>query len=157
MTLKDDIKRAENDAKKGWDADKKLWFPHDSVEGGTQTIAYGHKCTAAEQREWSEKGLSEDAANALLDADLATARAGVAALLASKKVEATLSEGAMAALTEMVFNIGQPSLSGFVEMWKALAAKPPNYGKAADELKDSKWYRDVKAKRGDRVINTMRG
>ena len=157
MTLEKDIRQAENDAKTGWDSSKQLWFPHASVEGGTKTIAYGHKCTADEQKQWEAAGISDTKANELFNTDLATARAGVTALLGSHKIEGQLSDGARAALTEMVFNIGRVKLDGFVKMWAALGERPPNYGRAADELKDSKWYRDVKAKRGDRVVSTMRG
>ena len=32
----------------GWDAEKQLWFPHASKEGGRQTIGYGHKLTEEE-------------------------------------------------------------------------------------------------------------
>ena len=37
------IKRVENSVRDGWSKDKKKWFPHKSHEGGTDTIAYGHK------------------------------------------------------------------------------------------------------------------
>jgi len=36
----------ENSIKAGWNSKKKRWFPHGSVEGGTGTIAYGHKLTS---------------------------------------------------------------------------------------------------------------
>lgn len=36
----------ENSIKAGWNSKKKRWFPHKSIEGGTGTIAYGHKLTS---------------------------------------------------------------------------------------------------------------
>lgn len=42
------IKQVENSAKDGWDKRSKVWTPHESLEGGTQTLAYGHKLTAKE-------------------------------------------------------------------------------------------------------------
>ena len=42
------IMQWENSIKAGWNSKKKRWFPHGSVEGGTGTIAYGHKLTASD-------------------------------------------------------------------------------------------------------------
>jgi GH24 family phage-related lysozyme (muramidase) len=33
----------ENSIKAGYDSTSKLWYPHDSLEGGRPTIGYGHK------------------------------------------------------------------------------------------------------------------
>ena len=155
MTLEDDIRQAENGAQVGWDKEKRMWLPYKSVEGGTKTISYGHKCTPTEQKKWEEEGLSEDQADELFRTDLATASADVTALLTAHHIDA-LSAGAMAALTEMAYNIGRTKLNGFVKMWAALAKKPPNYDEAAEQMKKSKWYDDVKAARGDRMIASMK-
>lgn len=40
------LMEVENGIKKGYR--NGLWFPHESVEGGTPTIAYGHKLTVTE-------------------------------------------------------------------------------------------------------------
>lgn len=155
MPLEDDIKQAENATKAGWNQHKQLWFPHNSIEGGTRTIAYGHKCTVAEQAEWEASGLTDSAANQLFLTDMATARADVTALLTSHSIE-SLRSGAMAALTEMAFNLGRTKLDGFVKMWAALGQKPADYTEAANQMKASKWYTDVKATRGDRMIKSMK-
>lgn len=39
------IKSVENSIMKGWDKRDRKWYPHKSFEGGTDTIAYGHKLT----------------------------------------------------------------------------------------------------------------
>lgn len=39
------IKRVENSVMSGWDKQSQKWYPHKSFEGGTPTIAYGHKLT----------------------------------------------------------------------------------------------------------------
>jgi hypothetical protein len=39
----DALKAEENSIKAGWDKKLNLWFPHKSLEGGTDTLAYGHK------------------------------------------------------------------------------------------------------------------
>lgn len=51
----------------GFDRSSKRWFPHKSVEGGTPTIAYGHKMKPGEN---FSKGLSEDEAVKLLTKDI---------------------------------------------------------------------------------------
>lgn len=156
MTLESDIRQAENGGKVGWNEQKQLWFPHDSVEGGTKTIAYGHKCTADEQKQWTDTGITDTKADELFTTDLSTAKSAVTALLSSNHVSTALKDGAMAALTELAYNIGQTKLNGFHKMWTALAKTPPDYEEAAAQMKDSKWYKDVKATRGDRMIASMK-
>jgi len=56
-------------------------------------------------------------------------------------------------MTDMSYNLGKPKLSGFTELRKAIAAN--DFNKAADEMKNSKWYRDVKS-RGVRMVDEMR-
>lgn len=66
------IKRVENSVRDGWDKKSKKWFPHKSHEGGTDTIAYGHKLTQAEEDNGTfSNGLTEDQAIALLKKDIA--------------------------------------------------------------------------------------
>ena len=57
-------------------------------------------------------------------------------------------------LVNMVFNLGRPRLSKFKNMIAAVDAK--EYDKAADEMVDSKWYRQVKT-RGVELVEIMRG
>lgn len=57
-------------------------------------------------------------------------------------------------LVNMVFNLGRPRLSKFKNMLAAVNAK--DYETAADEMKDSKWYGQVKT-RGVELVEIMRG
>lgn len=57
-----------NYKKGGFDKSKGKWFPHKSLEGGADTIAYGHKILPGED---FSKGLTEDEAQKLLKADIA--------------------------------------------------------------------------------------
>jgi hypothetical protein len=53
----------------------------------------------------------------------------------------------------MSFNLGLTKLNKFVEMKKALQAN--DYQKAADEMVDSNWFKQVKT-RGPRMVDIMR-
>lgn len=44
------LMEAENSIKDGYNKELGVWTPHKSLEGGTDTIGYGHKLTAAEAR-----------------------------------------------------------------------------------------------------------
>lgn len=56
-------------------------------------------------------------------------------------------------LADMCFNIGYPRLLGFKNMWKAIEQK--DFIKAADEMLDSKWAKQV-GKRAIRLSRMMR-
>jgi GH24 family phage-related lysozyme (muramidase) len=51
----------------GFDKAKKKWFPHRSLEGGTPTIAYGHKMKPGEN---FSAGITDSEAEALLQKDI---------------------------------------------------------------------------------------
>lgn len=79
------LKEAENSIKKGWE--KGAWFPHESYEGGPDTLAYGHKLTQEEHDgryvvlpdgtvvDFDSRGLTEEEAVSLFKKDVATKRA----------------------------------------------------------------------------------
>ena len=56
-------------------------------------------------------------------------------------------------LVDMAFNLGLTKLNKFVEMKKGLMNN--DYQKAADEMVDSNWYKQVKS-RGPRMVAVMR-
>jgi len=58
-----------------------------------------------------------------------------------------------AALIDMGYNLGVPGLKGFRRMWAAIAKD--DWETAADEAKDSKWYKQVKS-RGKRIVKILR-
>ena len=64
------IKKFENSkdySRGGYDRQKKLWFPHKSLEGGSDTIAYGHKLQKGED---FSKGITDEEALRLLEKDI---------------------------------------------------------------------------------------
>lgn len=75
------LKEVENGIRAGWDTEKERWFPHESLEGGTRTIAYGHKLSYFEAQTGTvvvggypvdiyQTGLTEEEAVELLKRDL---------------------------------------------------------------------------------------
>jgi LysM repeat protein len=83
--FKDLVKNWENSkdyGPGGWNSKTKKWYPHKSPEGGTATVAYGHKLTSDEVRSGKyANGISDAAALALFDSDLETARSKAIALI----------------------------------------------------------------------------
>ena len=57
------------------------------------------------------------------------------------KVYKKLSLEVKAILNNMAYNMGVPNICTFKKMWKAL--EQTDYSKAADEMLDSKWAREV--------------
>lgn len=55
-------------------------------------------------------------------------------------------------LVNMSFNLGYPRLNRFVKMKEAVVNK--DYHKAAEEMKDSRWYRQV-GRRGPELVSLM--
>ena len=64
-----------------------------------------------------------------------------------------LPEEVQRIIANMMFNMGRPRLSKFKGMKRGVDAK--NWNAAADEMVDSKWYRQV-TKRADRLVERMR-
>ena len=60
------LKRLENNNKTGYRSGK--WYPHPSVEGGADTIAYGHKLLPQDKNFY--QGITEEQANALQQQDV---------------------------------------------------------------------------------------
>jgi lysozyme len=97
---------------------------------GKWTIGYGYNL--------EDHGLPEDMAKELLRR-----------MLASSEIELSKNLGfwdrldftRKAVLVDMIYNMGWPTLSKFKNMFAAL--KADNFNKAAEEMKDSKWYKQV--------------
>ena len=106
------IKEFENSSGAGLRDNK--WYGHDSLEGGTQTIAYGHKLTAEEVKQGFieingeqvdyRKGLTQDQAEVVLNKDAKWAETHAVASL--KKVGLDGDEGKVEALTSLIYNVG---------------------------------------------------
>ncbi len=75
----DYMKEMENSVKAGYVDGR--WYPHKSVEGGSDTVAYGHKIQKGED---FSQGLTEAEADSLLRQDLARAESQAARLIKEK-------------------------------------------------------------------------
>lgn len=67
---------------------------------------------------------------------------------------AGLSGARQRAIVELIYNMGLTKLMGFVKFLRAMASG--DYGIAADELINSRWYQQVKPQRGDRIADLIR-
>jgi len=128
------LKDVENAAKKGF-KEGTGWKPHKSAEGGTRTLAYGHKLSDSEEKgnfvelpngeiiEFSDRGLTEEEADMLLNSDVARARR-----IAAKQWDgsqdgefSSLSPVHQNVLSEIVFNIGSLNNKSGKFGWPSLA------------------------------------
>jgi len=95
-------------------------------------------------------GIPEDIAYKLLDINLRNAEAE---LIDNCRFWRDLDFVRRQVLIDMCFNMGWPTLSNFKKMFAAL--KDGDYEEAANQMIDSKWYRDVK-KRAEYLVESMR-
>jgi len=86
-----DLKVQENNEKKGFKNNK--WYPHRSVEGGADTIGYGHKLTKADSKLY--KGATTEEVEKLLQADVLIKQSE-----AKKRVDKKYGAGAFDALPQ---------------------------------------------------------
>lgn len=132
------IKVVENGIKSGWESKfEDKWSPHASPEGGSDTIAYGHKIKPGED---FSKGLTEKEATTLLMSDLQTAVKGVKSEI-GEDVFNKLDLRRQEMLIDFYFNLG--TLSGFPKFVKAVIANDEKVMRAeyVRKYKDSsgKW------------------
>jgi LysM repeat protein len=99
------VKQAENSVKKGFE--KGRWYPHPSYEGGTDTIAYGHKLGKVERY---PNGLSDAEAENLLKRDLMNAENKVKTRIGEKEYN-KLDNKRKQMLIDIAFNVRDFSLS----------------------------------------------
>ena len=95
----DYIKKVENQGRVGYNVEKKLWFPHKSFEGGSDTIGYGHKLQKGED---FSKGITDTQAEDLLKKDLEKAKQQVYKELGGIKLTPQQEE----MFIDFVFNMG---------------------------------------------------
>ena len=118
---------------------------------GYKTLGIGHLIRQSEPEYIQEVGtpVSEEVINKRFDDDLDTA------IRDAERIFGPLNEhpqDVIRVLVNMSFNLGYPRLNGFVKMKEAVAQK--NYLRAADEMKDSKWYTQV-GRRGPELFKLM--
>jgi len=117
----DAIKEVENSVKAGFSSKHQKWFPHKSAEGGTDTLAYGHKLTREEDKTGlvtiggvpvnvKKDGITNEQANTLLTQDLKTAliraRSEWNGQFKDKKAFDDLKLKYQGVLVDLVFNVG---------------------------------------------------
>ena len=119
---------------------------------GYPTFGIGHLIVESDPENGQAVGtaVSDDRVDAAFDAD-------VKVVLSECKVLYPdfddLPEEAQQIIANMMFNLGRPRLSKFVGMKRGVDAK--DWNAAADEMVDSRWYRQVGA-RAERLVNRMR-
>jgi lysozyme len=135
--------------------------PYKDTEG-VLTIGYGRNLeanplTPEEEdrlgvgRDFNKQPLTKEEAEYLFANDLRQATGE--AQTHYKAIWNNLSQARQDVLVNMTFNLGIGKLSNFVKMEQALIDQ--DYDKAADEMVDSKWYRQVKS-RGKELVAQMR-
>lgn len=114
--------------------------PYQCTAGKT-TIGYG--------RNLDDMGITEDEAEALLHNDISRVRRELAAL----DIGNGLDDVRAAVVVDMCFNLGINRLLGFRNFLSALRAK--DFERAAREMVDSRWYRQV-GTRAERLVEMMK-
>ena len=119
---------------------------------GYATFGIGHLVRESDPENGSPVGtkVSEDRVANAFDDDIETVLSDCNKLYPDFE---DLPEEAQQIIANMMFNLGRPRLSKFVGMKRGVDAK--DWNNAADEMVDSRWYRQVGA-RADRLVNRMR-
>jgi hypothetical protein len=145
----DELKKLENSVKKGYRNNK--WYPHASVEGGADTIAYGHKLTPADAKYY--QGITEKQAEALQQGDVLNKQTQAENIVDKKYGKGTfdkLPQDAQMLLVDYQYNVAGglnkfPSfLDATVKGDKAKMLKEYERGSSAGKLtKRNNWTRSV--------------
>lgn len=109
---------------------------------GNWTIGYGHLCNAG------TAPITQDQANALLDADIAKAKESALKLIGDGQPEKVLN-----IVTQMVFQLGVGGVAQFKHMIVHIKAK--SYVNASKDMLQSDWC-DQTPKRCKRLAKEMR-
>ena len=119
---------------------------------GYPTFGIGHLVRESDPENGSPLGteVSEDRVIEAFDADVEIVLSDCSTLYPDFE---DLPEEAQQIIANMMFNLGRPRLSKFVGMKRGVDAK--DWNGAADEMVDSRWYRQVGA-RAERLVNRMR-
>jgi len=119
---------------------------------GLPTFGIGHLVTEWDEEYGWEVGtpVSEDRCNEVFDTDIQIVLSDCDKLYPDFN---DLPEEVQRIIANMMFNMGRPRLSKFKGMKAGVDAR--DWNKAADEMVDSRWYRQV-TKRADRLVERMR-
>ncbi len=103
---------------------------------GYWTIGYGHLCTDSEVKKYKD-GITDTQAGLVLMQDVIEAEQSARRLFEMNRHSCAVQD----VLIEMVFQLGERKAAGFKRFKAALDAQ--DYKQAADELKDSSWYKQT--------------
>jgi len=119
---------------------------------GLATFGIGHLVTEWDEEYGWEVGtpVSEDRCNEVFDSDIQIVLADCEQLYPDFN---ELPEEVQRIIANMMFNMGRPRLSKFKGMKAGVDAR--DWNKAADEMVDSRWYRQV-TNRAERLVKRMR-
>lgn len=121
---------------------------HEGLELKPYRCTAGH-LTIGIGRNLDDRGITEDEARFLCNNDIEIVESELAR---NFPVIDRLDDVRCRVLLDMAFNIGVPRLSAFRKMWGAL--EEGDYIRAAMEMLDSKWARQVKG-RAERLSKMM--
>jgi len=119
---------------------------------GLPTFGIGHLILNSDPEYGQEVGtpVSEDRVNEAFASDIDIVCDDCKSLYSDWEV---LPEEVQLIIANMMFNMGYPRLSKFKGMKAGVDAR--DWNRAADEMVDSRWYRQV-TNRADRLVNRMR-
>lgn len=111
---------------------------------GYLTIGYGRNLDTC--------GIRDDEAELMLNNDIESAINDIKKLIPTFN---QLTSDRQQVMINMIFNLGYHKLSGFKNMLAAIESN--DYNKAADEMLDSKWARQVKGRATELVRMMKKG
>ena len=119
---------------------------------GFATFGIGHLVRESDPEHGSPVGtkVGEDRVASAFNSDIETVVSDCNRLYPEFE---NLPEEAQQIIANMMFNLGRPRLSKFAGMKRGVDAR--DWDAAADEMVDSRWYRQVGA-RAERLVNRMR-
>lgn len=119
---------------------------------GLPTFGIGHLIRESDPEHGSEVGtlVSEDRVNEAFESDIQTVLSDCNKLYSDFE---DLPEEAQLIIANMMFNLGYPRLSKFKGMKRGVDDR--DWNAAADEMVDSRWYRQV-TNRAERLVQRMR-
>ena len=119
---------------------------------GYATFGIGHLVTESDPEQGQSLGtpVSSERVAEAFDSDIETVLSDCNILYPDFE---DLPEEAQQIIANMMFNLGRPRLSKFVGMKRGVDAE--DWDTAADEMVDSRWYRQV-GERAERLVARMR-
>ena len=143
-----DIEKLREEIKYDEGSVNKIYLDH----LGLATFGIGHLVTEWDEEYGWEVGtpVSEDRCNEVFDSDIQVVLSDCEHLYPDFD---ELPEEVQRIIANMMFNMGRPRLSKFKGMKAGVDAR--DWQKAANEMVDSRWYRQV-TNRAERLVERMR-